>query len=323
MSEAPSQAGYLFEKYSGAGAIDLLKSLPNLPEKTFESDWLDFKTGKSKDEDIKRIWSKIVGAFANNEGGVIVWGVVSKKDPTTGIDAVQAIELVPDVFAFRTRLMELRHNATDPPIAGIEIKELQISNTSPEGFVVCFVPESKSKPHRSEFCERRFYLRMGDSSRECSVSLLRQLFYPSRNPRIQVEVKTLKRPGALRIQMLPAPDNANHIRAVVEISVRNIGEISIGEVCAHFSCDGFDLFTFHYNSIKDGLDVEALPTVVDFGSIIHPGLKKSLNVALVSRTERDPSDWKVQVYARDMMPRKATLAFAAKEGDLFTAECLS
>ena len=44
MSEASSQAQYLFEKYSGDGAVDLLKSLPSLPEKTFESDWLDFKS---------------------------------------------------------------------------------------------------------------------------------------------------------------------------------------------------------------------------------------------------------------------------------------
>ena len=105
MSEVSSQAQYLFEKYIGAGAVDLLKSLPSLPEKTFESDWLDFKTGKVRDEDIKLIWSKIVGAFANSEGGVIIWGVVAKKDPLTGIDAVSAIEPVPDVFAFKSRAL--------------------------------------------------------------------------------------------------------------------------------------------------------------------------------------------------------------------------
>jgi hypothetical protein len=79
MSEASSQAQFLFQRYAGTGAVDLLKSLPNLTDKTFESDWLDFKTGKARDEDIKRIWSKIIGAFANSEGGVVVWGIVSKK----------------------------------------------------------------------------------------------------------------------------------------------------------------------------------------------------------------------------------------------------
>ena len=172
MNESPSQAGHLFEKYSGDGALNFLLSLPGLPEKTFENDWLDFKTGKVQDDDIKRIWSKIVGAFANNEGGVIVWGLESKKDKISGIDAVSSVEYVPDVFALKSRLMELRHGAADPPIADISIKEIPISSGSSEGFVVCFIPESNMKPHRSEFAEKRFYLRMGDSSRECSVSLI-------------------------------------------------------------------------------------------------------------------------------------------------------
>ena len=85
-----------------------------LPEKTFENDWLDFKTGKFQDDDVKRIWSKIVGAFANNEGGVIVWGLISKKDNNSGIDAVSSVEYVPDVFALKSELMELRHGAVDP-----------------------------------------------------------------------------------------------------------------------------------------------------------------------------------------------------------------
>ena len=322
MSESLSQASYLFDKYSGQGAVDLLKSLPTLPEKTFENDWLDFKSGKTRDEDVKRIWSKILGAFANNEGGVIVWGLISKKDHVTGIDAVQSVELVPDVFALKSRLMELRHNATDPPIASIDIKELPISTNSSEGFVVCFVPESKSKPHRSEFCEKRFYLRMGDSSKECSVSLLRQLFFPKHYPRLQVEVKALKRPHGLNLYLAPPASGPDHIRMVVEISVRNIGEISVDEVYASFNCDGYKLFTFSYSNVTHNFDAEPLEAVVNFGTVIHPSLRKSVRVALVNKTTRPLSDWKIRVFARDMMPREATLPFVSKEDDSSVAECL-
>jgi len=182
MSEIQTQSRHLFEKYTNAESVDLLKSLPSLNEKTFENDWSDFKSGKTKDEDLKRIWSKIIGAFANSEGGIIVWG------------AVNGLELVPDVFAFKSRLMELRHEACDPPVANIEIVELPISNSSNEGFVVCHIPESPNKPHRSEFSDRHFYLRMGDSSRECNVSILRQLFYPKKNVQIEAVVKSIQRP---------------------------------------------------------------------------------------------------------------------------------
>src|SRR5437773_1348889 len=114
MAEPLSQARYLFETFTASGAAALLSTLPTKPEKTFESDWLDFKRGRAQEKDIPRIWSKILGAFANNEGGVVVWGVVAEKDPATNIDAVQSLDTVPDIYALTTRLMELRHQATDP-----------------------------------------------------------------------------------------------------------------------------------------------------------------------------------------------------------------
>lgn len=321
MSEASSQAQYLFEKYSGNGAVDLLKSLPNLPEKTFESDWLDFKSGKSKDEDIKRIWSKIIGAFANSEGGVVVWGIISRKDLATGIDAVSGIELVPDVFALKSRLMELRLGANDPPVANIRIEELPISKGKPEGFVVCHIPESSMKPHRSEFADRRFYLRIGDSSGECNVSILRQLFYPKKNVRIEARVKSIQRPDVV-LQVSRLPPGINHIRYAVEIGLRNIGEISIDEVQARIECKGFLLYSYKWNKYAKEFDVEKLPAVVSFGSVIHPTISNSLNIALVSATPQSPGDFEIKVFARDMLPRKVTLQFVEKEGDSISNECL-
>jgi hypothetical protein len=323
MNEPLSQAKFLFEKYSEAGAVELLQSLPSKAEKTFENDWLDFKTGKVRDEDLKKIWSKIVGAFANNEGGVVVWGLVSKKDPTTGIDAVHAVECAPDVFALKSRLMELRHNAVDPPVANIEIKELTLSKTTTEGFVVCYIPESSSRPHRSEFSERRFYLRMGDSSRECSVSILRQLFYPKRHSRIQAEVKLIK-PKNLSLRLAPhtVDDTASHIRACVELGFRNIGEISVDEVYARISCEGFKLFTFEYNNDRKMFDIEFMPPIIRIAAAIHPEMYKPIRIALLSVTPQPFSEWHIQLFARDLLPRKATLVPVVKDGDSSIAECL-
>jgi hypothetical protein len=322
MNANPSQASCLFAKYSDDKAAALLQSLPTLAEKTFESDWLDFKTGKTQDQDVKRIWSRAIGGFANNEGGVLVWGIRCEKDKSTGIDAVDAIELVPDVFKLKSRLMEVRHVATDPPVADIQIKELPISNTSTEGFVVCFIPESSSKPHRSELANKLFHIRMGDACRECSVSLLRQLFYPKRNPRMQVEIKGLHRPAGLIVRELPAPPGADHVRGVVEISVRNFGEISVDDPFVRISCEGYKLMTYQYNDTKPGYDVEFLPPVVQLGGVIHPGIRRTIVIALVSNTPKPPSNWELHVYARDMLPRKATLQFVEKEDDSFTVECL-
>jgi predicted HTH transcriptional regulator len=321
MSEVSSQAQYLFEKYTSDGAVSLLKSLPNSPEKTFESDWLDFKSGRSKDEDIKRIWSKIIGAFANSEGGVVVWGIISKKDPATGIDAVTGLELVPDVFVLKSRLMELRHGACDPPVSNIKIEGLPISKDKPEGFVVCHIPESSMKPHRSEFAERRFYLRIGDSSRDCNVSLLRQLFYPKRNPRVEATIKSIRRPD-VRLAFTPIDMNRNYARFAFEIGIRNTSEISIDDAQVHVECVGYTLFSFSWNKVLKEHDVEFLPTVVSLGSSIHPKIGQTINILFASESLDEPRDISVRIFARDMTPRKAILPFITKEGESASVEAL-
>jgi hypothetical protein len=321
MAEILSQAHYLFEKFTAPNAATLLMGLPNTPEKTFESDWLDFKRGRVQDKDIPRIWSKIVGAFANNEGGVVVWGIIAEKDATTNIDAVQTLDLVADVNALKSRLMELRHQAVDPPIANIEIVGLPLKAGSPEGFVICLIPESGSKPHRSEHADKKFYIRMGDASRECSVSLLRQLFYPKRNPRIEATIKSIRRPN-VRLALTPVAANQNHVRFAFEIGVSNISEISIDDVQTQIKCDGYKLFSFSWNNIQQKYDVEFLPNVISFKTSIHPKISQSMYILLASESLNDPRDITIGVFARDMPPRKAVLPFVTKEGDTASVECL-
>jgi hypothetical protein len=323
MNQTETQAKALFEKYTSVDAVSLLQSLPKSLEKTFENDWLDFKSGKTRAEDLKRIWSKIIGAFANSEGGVIVWGFVAKKDLATGIDAVSEVELVPDVFALKSRLMELRHEAADPPISNIDIKELLVPGSDKEGFVVCHIPESSNKPHRSEFSDRRFYLRMGDSSRECNVSILRQLFYPKRNIRIKARIKMVRMPNGLNLRITPGPHNINHIRAAFEIGVHNVGETSVEDVQFRIKCSNYKLFQYQWNNFSKEYDVEFLPEVFSFRSTIHPTVSQSIYVIFAAESAVEASEEiEVRVFAKDMLPRKALLPFLIKEGDSASVECL-
>src|SRR5687768_2856159 len=106
----PSRAENYFEQYTGAGAAEVIKGLPELADPVFENEFLDFKSGhawnatikeagkptddKAKDN-LKAVWSKAIGQFANSEGGILIWGVNAdkKKDSATGkqIDAPNAI----------------------------------------------------------------------------------------------------------------------------------------------------------------------------------------------------------------------------------------
>lgn len=116
----------------------------------------------------------------------MVWGIRADRDGESGIDAVQEEMPVPDVEWLTHKLKEWQPPATDAPVRGV-VQPVPLPGSVKEGFVVCLIPESNSKPHRSEFGKggvKRFYMRVRDSTQECTVPILRQLFYPRYSPKL-------------------------------------------------------------------------------------------------------------------------------------------
>ena len=312
MPEPLSQARCLFEKFTAPTASALLMSLPSRTEKTFESDWLDFKRGSTKDKDIHRIWSKALGAMSNNEGGVLVWGLISEKDPATKIDAVQSVDLVPDVFALRTRLMELRHQATDPPIGGVEIVELPVDGKGPEGFVVCYIPESRAKPHRSEQADlRNFYLRMGDSAVPCSVSILRQLFYPQVNHRLRVSLTRTSLPVRLkRYQIKPFDSDSSKtdVKAAISLEFENTGKNTTEHIRASIAYDGGEVFSYFFLKNEAEPQVDCLDDNAFSARLLHPGMKKRYRLLFLSKEQSWSTTLRLSIFAKNLaLPMSAAI----------------
>src|SRR4051812_21932724 len=94
------------------------------PPITFESDWLDFRDGAHLNldkPDVQRIWSNALSGFANVGGGVLIWGIKSKKS-SEGIEGAGELSLVTEPLKLRTKLMELHHQSTDPPVQPIRVE---------------------------------------------------------------------------------------------------------------------------------------------------------------------------------------------------------
>ncbi len=179
MNGKPSRALDFFEQVKTDG-LPFLKKLTNSNPPTFETDWLDFKGGERLDDQrvVKKIWSEALSGFANTEGGVVVWGIDARKDRETGVDSASGLSLVEKPEAFVSRLKELHSQATDPPISGVDFWSAYDETATDSGIAVCYVPESKFKPHRAEAADRNYYIRAGGSFHVPSVALLRSLFFP-------------------------------------------------------------------------------------------------------------------------------------------------
>ena len=61
-----------------------IRDLCSLKPPTFEDDWLDFKNhpGTGNEEKVKEMWGEALSGMANNQGGVIIWGVDARKTKT-------------------------------------------------------------------------------------------------------------------------------------------------------------------------------------------------------------------------------------------------
>lgn len=191
----PSLARDFFEQITQcADPIAAIRGLVTSSPPTFETDWRDFKgegpDPKQREKYIRFEWSRALGGFANNQGGVLIWGIDARKKPyqASQIDAAGSEKPMANPIVLKSRLAELQRGATDPPLANVEIEAYELPNKPDSGFVVCYVPEGPFKPYRSEQADQQFYLRAGDNTVVMSRSLLQSLFYPKAKAVLCLEV---------------------------------------------------------------------------------------------------------------------------------------
>jgi hypothetical protein len=211
--------------------------LINPSDPTFEQAWLDFKAGdRLSDPDIKKVWSESLSAFANTEGGVLIFGINAKKtpsaiDPSVRIDAASDIAPVPLPAALRSRLMELHHVATDPPIPGVEVEH--VGDPAGGGYVVCYIPEGNAKPYRAENVKNHpYYIRIGDDSVIPPPSILRNLFFPQTRMSLQFTITSWCRKSE-RDQILGYPGTPT-----ISINVKNVGAKSVRGLLVQLAANG-------------------------------------------------------------------------------------
>ncbi|WP_439628200.1 AlbA family DNA-binding domain-containing protein [Gemmata sp.] len=172
--------------------VAAIEKLVNSDPPTTENDWFDVKGEPSeprqRDKKNKEVWSTVLGGFANNQGGVVIWGLDARPAEVDGrtVDAVNKKVPVEDPRALATKLSEWRRQATDPPLPNVEIVAVPLPDDASKGYVVCFIPEGAHKPYRSENADRNYYLRSADNTNVMSRSVLASMFYPRANASLKL-----------------------------------------------------------------------------------------------------------------------------------------
>lgn len=150
-------------------------------KKEHESD-KEFK--EETDGKLQKVWSEYCGAYANTGGGVLVFGVGEEKGNRDRPGKLKSCYRIEEV---RKRLLNLTQSNCDPPVPHVEIEAIPVEEG--RGILICHVPESIAKPHKSRRAEKPdFYLRLDDGCFSCPISVLRSLFLLHPEPRLEMEL---------------------------------------------------------------------------------------------------------------------------------------
>ena len=146
-----SRAKELFEKIRKEG-ISAIASL--ISDLELESMFLDYKGTSDKlvDANLSKgdneNLAKCVSGFANSYGGVIVWGIDSRPDRTTGAEVITNKPLA-NAHVFGSKIQNAITRVTIPPHDGVEVEIVIDPERAPIGYVAVYVPSSRHRPIRA------------------------------------------------------------------------------------------------------------------------------------------------------------------------------
>jgi hypothetical protein len=183
-----SRADELFARLRAAGEseIDLLIS-------DFQSEnlWVDFKrsadaaSGSKLHQNDRENFAKALSGFGNSDGGVIIWGIDCRRDPTTGADLPSGKFPLTNPAAFVSWLENTLSSCVTPPVPGVESIVLP-SNGSSGGFVASLIPNSHLAPHQAlqPPGKLQYYMRAGSNFVAVPHAILAGMFGRRPQPRI-------------------------------------------------------------------------------------------------------------------------------------------
>jgi hypothetical protein len=301
MAEIPTRAREYFTKFTGPDAPELLQNLVASETKTFEDEQLDFKNGNPREQDIDSIWSKALGAFANSQGGVVIWGIQADRDNERKLDFAHSLAHVPDIYALKDRLTQKYRFLTDPPLARVEIVPIPLKDGAKDGFVVCYVPEGKHKAYKSMKAKYPYYFRIGSDAVEISNEWLRQLFAPQIYHKVSLQISAMKTvPKILRVD---GEEMAfGYSDRWICVGIKNEGEYSLYEAVLIVKRGENLIVEWNWERFKPGF---GWGNIRDGGAIrlaspLHSTLRSIVNLLAIGNDKE--TKWSIRVCAKDIKP---------------------
>lgn len=227
----------IFEKenYTIDDILDLLKY------EVEESVHLDYKAGVSLEKNEKRTSeiAKDVSAFANADGGIIVYGILEKDHRPNSFSYVDGTCIT------KEWLEQVINSKVNKKIPGVEIYPFRVDGDLKKSIFLVKIPRSNMAPHMSS--DHRYYKRYNFTSVPMEDYEVRDLYHRKNKSILRIDNgylgREVNRDGTVTVKF--------------SCSIQNVGrEIETTyKLNAYITCDGGLSFkTIAWEALKDNIN---------------------------------------------------------------------
>jgi hypothetical protein len=282
-------------------------------EQRAEDLYIEFKQKHDRrhgnlDDDDRRNFSRALSGFANADGGILLFGVATKKLPDQ-IDRAEELKPITDVGRFCVKLRDSVLSTTQPPIDNVLIEV--IPGIGSEGYLKCLIPASDKPPHMAMGAGGLYWRRTSNCFRSMEHFELEDMFGRRQRPALKIFV---------RLDVLGGPQHCEHLKIFLSNEGRAVAKY------AGFHCELGDssisklqvitsplVDTSQHNADRRTLGFD------DAIGVIHPnGILRACGVAYIERGNHGKElPLTFTIYAEHMRAKR--LAFTLAPGTFVAA----
>ncbi|PAP92138.1 AlbA family DNA-binding domain-containing protein [Mesorhizobium wenxiniae] len=206
--------------------------------------------------------AKALSAFSNSAGGVLVIGVVCRKN-ADGVDAAIALEPLPNWKTALSVVSSAVGDLLQPKNDGVRVDGFASHGNQGAGYLVIDVPRSERRPHRSEATDQKQYFkRSGSSTHAMEHFDIEDAFKRASVPDLQLSTRIRRRSSS-------GPQGQFHL----EFWLDNVGEATAFFPSMHL--ERASTFSVEWPDHILGVHRERTPDgQMSYGNseyVIHPG----------------------------------------------------
>jgi hypothetical protein len=291
MNAAPE---LIFESLKTAADLNALKLAHGREDLHIEfKQKQDRRNGKLSDGD-KSAFSKALSGFANADGGVLVFGIGTKKGPDK-IDRAASLEPITGHMIMAATLRDSVFNSTHPIVNGVRVESIDVVGGNTAGYVKCLIPQSDNPPHRAMQAAREYWRRTDGAFQRMEHYELEDVFGRRLRPVLILSIELRPRPN---------DDLSEELRFYLSNEGRGVAKHS-GFHCA---IDGATIQQHYGSGMNNATALNGAPTVTfyDEQRVIHAnGIGRYVGQATIQRVDKTvPLVIHATWYAENMQTRR-------------------